>query len=112
MAMRHLMRLIIPTSGLLVTTGFVVQCGGLEKRLPAWATAGTRCQAQALDDDHAGPSSLPERPRVIAEGRVVTYPGAEVVVGTEAAGRIVRLDVREKSVVRRETSSPSSTPTT
>jgi HlyD family secretion protein len=101
MAMRHLMRLIVPTSGLLVTTGFVVQCGGLEKRLPAWATAGTRCQAQALDDDHAGPSSLPERPRVIAEGRVVTYPGAEVVVGTEAAGRIVRLDVREKSVVRR-----------
>jgi RND family efflux transporter MFP subunit len=31
----------------------------------------------------------------------VTYPGAEVVVGTEAAGRIVRLDVVEKSVVRK-----------
>jgi RND family efflux transporter MFP subunit len=38
---------------------------------------------------------------VIAEGRVVAYPGAEVVVGTEAAGRIVRLDVQEKSIVRR-----------
>ena len=48
-----------------------------------------------------------ERPRVIAEGRVVAYPGAEVVVGTEAAGRIIRLDVQEKSVVRQGTSSPS-----
>ena len=38
---------------------------------------------------------------MIAEGRVVAYPGAEVVVGTEAAGRIVRLDVLEKSVVRK-----------
>ena len=37
---------------------------------------------------------------MIAEGRVVAYPGAEVVVGTEAAGRIVRLDVQEKSAVR------------
>jgi RND family efflux transporter MFP subunit len=36
---------------------------------------------------------------VIAEGRVVAYPGAEVVVGTETAGRIVRLEVWEKSVV-------------
>ncbi len=38
---------------------------------------------------------------VIAEGRVVAYPGAEVVVGTEASGRIVRLEVQEKSFVRK-----------
>jgi RND family efflux transporter MFP subunit len=39
--------------------------------------------------------------RVIAEGRVVTYPGAEVTLGTEVAGTIVSLPVKEKSVVRR-----------
>lgn len=46
------------------------------------------------------PVLLQEPPRVVAEGRVVAYPGAEVVVGTEMAGRIVRLDVREKSAVK------------
>jgi HlyD family secretion protein len=39
--------------------------------------------------------------RVIAEGRVVTYPGSEVVVGTEIAGRIITLPVEEKMAVRR-----------
>ncbi len=50
----------------------------------------------------ASESSVPTRPAesVIAEGRVVTYPGAEVVVAAELAGTIVRLVVQEKSVVR------------
>jgi HlyD family secretion protein len=51
----------------------------------------------------AGPGSVavpePRAERVIAEGRLVTYPGAEVVVATELAGTIVRLPVREKSIV-------------
>jgi len=38
--------------------------------------------------------------RVIAEGRVVAYPGAQVVVGSEASGRITSLLVDEKSVVK------------
>ena len=38
--------------------------------------------------------------QVIAEGRVVAYPGAEVVVGSELSGRIVALAVDEKSPVR------------
>jgi multidrug efflux pump subunit AcrA (membrane-fusion protein) len=38
--------------------------------------------------------------RVIAEGRLVAYPGAEVVVGTEVGGTIVRLPVTEMSLVR------------
>lgn len=54
-------------------------------------------------EGRAGPTDAerPEAERVVAEGRVVAYPGAEVVVGTEAAGRIVRLEVEEKSVVRK-----------
>jgi HlyD family secretion protein len=36
---------------------------------------------------------------VVAEGQVVAYEGAEVVVGTEVSGLIIRLTVKEKSAV-------------
>jgi len=39
--------------------------------------------------------------RIRAEGRLVAYPGAQVVVGTEFAGTLSRLLVQEKGVVRR-----------
>jgi HlyD family secretion protein len=39
--------------------------------------------------------------RVIAEGRLVAYPGAEVVVATELPGVVVRLTVDEKDRVRK-----------
>jgi HlyD family secretion protein len=38
---------------------------------------------------------------VRAEGWVVTYPGAEVTVGTDVAGTVVRLLVKEKDKVRK-----------
>ena len=38
---------------------------------------------------------------VAAEGRLVAYPGAEVVVGTDLAGTVVILKVQEKETVRR-----------
>lgn len=38
---------------------------------------------------------------VLAEGRLVPYPGKRVVVGTELAGPLKRLTVREKSVVKK-----------
>lgn len=40
-------------------------------------------------------------PRVVAEGRVVAYPGAEVVVGTDVSGTIETLNVVEKDTVRK-----------
>lgn len=40
-------------------------------------------------------------PRVVAEGRVVTYPGAEVTIGTDVSGTIERLAVDEKESVRK-----------
>jgi RND family efflux transporter MFP subunit len=49
-----------------------------------------------------GPS--PARPvaaSVRGEGRVVSYPGAEVVVGTEIGGTIITLDLKEKDVVKK-----------
>lgn len=56
------------------------------------------------------PAAHPPAPRAVpmvgpsgirAEGRVVPYPGAQVVVGTDAAGTIARLLVSEKSVVKK-----------
>ncbi len=38
--------------------------------------------------------------RVVAEGHVVTYPGAQVVVGTDMAGTVVRLQVQENDEVQ------------
>ncbi len=43
----------------------------------------------------------PEPRQVAAEGRVVTYPGGEVVVGTERSGRLVRVLVDEGDTVAR-----------
>lgn len=40
-------------------------------------------------------------PRVVAEGRVVAYPGAEITVGTDVAGTIEKLNVEEKDAVRK-----------
>lgn len=39
--------------------------------------------------------------RVAAEGRVVTYPGAEVRVGSDRAGRVLEVRVIEGAVVRK-----------
>ena len=39
--------------------------------------------------------------RVVAEGRLVARPGADVTLGSEVAGKIIRLPVDEKSVVYR-----------
>lgn len=42
-----------------------------------------------------------QQPRVVAEGRVVAYPGAEVTIGTDVDGTIARLTVQEKDRVKR-----------
>ena len=42
-----------------------------------------------------------ENNSVVAEGRLVSYPDAQVTVGSDAAGTIDRLAVHEKDVVHR-----------
>ncbi len=49
----------------------------------------------------AKPAAAQETPRVVAEGRVVAYPGAEVTVGSDVSGTIERLAVEEKDAVRK-----------
>jgi multidrug efflux pump subunit AcrA (membrane-fusion protein) len=97
MLMPILQRLALPASGLLLTTGLIWQshAGAWRARLRDWASP-----ARAADG-RTSATEAPASPRVIAEGRVVAYPGAEVVVGTEVAGLIVQLTVQEKSAVRK-----------
>ena len=101
MTAHFFMRLVLLASGLLLTTAFVVQSGTLGKIPPAWTVTGTQPAARPAERGHAGTSKPSAASNVVAEGRVVAYPGAEVVVGTEAAGRIVHLEIQEKSVVRK-----------
>jgi RND family efflux transporter MFP subunit len=73
------------------------------------AVAALQAHAASAPSKHAkkaSPSAAPgaaTRPssRVAAEGRLVAYPGAEVIVGTDLAGTLVILRVQEKAHVRR-----------
>jgi HlyD family secretion protein len=81
--MRFLKWLSLPLAGVLLTIGIVYQ-----------AKLGGMTQPPA-------PLSPLKNTHLRAEGRVVAYPGAEVVVSTDVDGTIVRLLVREKDVVRK-----------
>ena len=65
----------------------------------------TVLQARAVVQPVPAPSietaSLQAAAGVAAEGRVVAYPGGEVRVGAERAGRLVRVLVEEGALVRR-----------
>ena len=77
-------RLLYPVLGLLIVIATVVQVSATRTPRPAKPQAIAKAEA----------------PRVVAEGRVVTYPGAEVTVGSDVAGTIDRLNVEEKQQVR------------
>jgi len=80
------------------------------KQMAVWVIAGVGLLgATMLQAERAGTPAkpLPDKPAaanlapgpVAAEGRVVTYPGAEVVVGAERTGRLVRILVEEGRLV-------------
>lgn len=77
-------RLLYPILGLLIVVATVVQVSAT--RTPNVVKPQATAKA--------------ETPRVVAEGRVVTYPGAEVTIGSDVAGTIDRLNVEEKQQVR------------
>ena len=83
-------RLLWPVLALGLTVLAVLQARATG--FPAHASAGKGSRAAAP----------PPADRVAsAEGRVVTYPGAEVAVGTDLAGTLVSLPVLEKQRVRK-----------
>jgi HlyD family secretion protein len=72
----------------------------------AAARRGARAGGPAVSEGQAGGGSgsnaeTPEAGGVVAEGRLVTYPGGLVVVSSDAAGTITRLPVAEKDHVRK-----------
>ncbi len=84
-------RLLLPLLGLALAVAVAAQVRG------RGTSAATR-QAEAKASTAA---AYAPAPRVTAEGRVVTYPGAEVVVGTDLAGTLVRLAVEELDRVKK-----------
>ncbi len=82
-------RVVLPLAGLVLAA--VVAFQALAAVTPAGKTGSKPAPAAPAQAS----------PHVAAEGRIVAYPGAEVVVGTDLAGTIVLLKVQEKEKVRR-----------
>jgi RND family efflux transporter MFP subunit len=87
-------RVVLPALGLLLAATLSwqairnVKARSVPENLPVAGTTGRHSSARGAD-------------RVIAEGRVVAYPGAEVTVGTEVLGTILSMPAHEKSVVHK-----------
>ncbi len=84
-------RLLLPIAGLGLALAVAAQVHDRSSE-----ASDRRAQAAASTAAANTPS-----PRVSAEGRVVTYPGAEVVVGTDLPGTVVRLVVDELDRVKK-----------
>jgi RND family efflux transporter MFP subunit len=81
--MKRALRYLLPVAGLAAVLAIVFQARG-----PALA--------------ESRPAQAPSLPgRVVAEGRLVSYPGAEVVVSAEVSGTLVALPVAEKQRVKK-----------
>jgi RND family efflux transporter MFP subunit len=83
-------RVVLPAAGLVLAIAITWRS---IQAITNQADAGpVRLQAMAADRPF---------PRITAEGRVVAYPGAQVTVGTEVLGTIVKVAVVEKATVRK-----------
>jgi RND family efflux transporter MFP subunit len=78
-------RILYPALGILILIATVAQVSATRTKTPPPPTA----------------SAVAEKSRVVAEGRVAAYPGAEVTVGSDVAGTIERLAVEEKQHVQK-----------
>ena len=85
--MKPTLRIVLPLAGLAAVLALVLLTRG-----------------PALAEESAAPAAQPSGSRVarvVAEGRLVSYPGAEVVVSAEVPGTLVSLPVEEKQRVKR-----------
>lgn len=65
----------------------------------AWQTLHVSTPGRAPAAERPGPAA--SSGRIVAEGRVVAYPGAEVVVSSEVVGTVINMPVHENMVVGR-----------
>jgi RND family efflux transporter MFP subunit len=76
----------------------VLVLGGIGLAVTAYEWHQARAASPSSETTSVAPRA--ENSRVLAEGRVVTYPDAEVTLGAELAGRLARLEVREGARVK------------
>jgi RND family efflux transporter MFP subunit len=88
---------IVPLLGLTLTVALVGQVRSLKMR----STAATGSASTHASAPMGAAMPAPGAGRVTAEGRLVTYPGAQVVVATDVAGTLSRLLVAERDHVRK-----------
>ena len=90
-------RPLLLIAGLFAVALFALQLKGVF----AGESLASGARKTPADTPVAGPGATARVQRVVAEGRLTTYPGAEVLVGSEVAGTIVTLSVVEKQTIRR-----------
>jgi len=83
-------RVVLPAAGLILAAALI------------WNAVRSLAPGSAANPS-SEPSAALSHPtgRINAEGRVVAYPGAEVTVGTEVLGTIVKMPVMEKTAVHK-----------
>ncbi len=99
----HLLRRIgLPLVGVVLTAGFIAQARAVQTGAKDGAQASAARIAAADPTGAAAglPAGVGADRRIAAEGRLVAYPGADVVLAFDGAGTITRLPVQEKHVVR------------
>ncbi len=84
---------LIPVIGLAFTIALIAQARGFRGKIAAGAPEAPAHQTSAA------PAVAPAR--ISAEGRLASYPGAQVDVGTEVRGTLARVLVAEKDPVRK-----------
>jgi multidrug efflux pump subunit AcrA (membrane-fusion protein) len=94
-----LQRVGLSASGLALTAGLLWQATPIKEQIRERLAKPPT--VSALRSTEASRPTGAVKTRVVAEGRIVAYPGAEVILGSEVAGLIVRLNVQEKSVVHK-----------
>lgn len=94
---RFVSRTALLAAGLAAVGLFVLQMRGLSES----GAAETAPSVSPATGAGSGGVTGVAAERVSAEGRLTTYPGAEVLVGSEVAGTIVSLPVTEKQQVRK-----------
>jgi|CXWL01.1.fsa_nt_gi RND family efflux transporter MFP subunit len=87
--MSVLKKLVLPLVGVLLAVAVMAQVRAARDPGSPPPTPQEQAAAQAASA------------RVVAEGRLVAYPGAEVEVSSELAGVVIRLTVTEKDHVKR-----------
>jgi len=91
---------LLPVFALLLTLVVVLQVRSGQGVASTLSTLGVGSKGKTAASP-AAPAAPPAVGGVMAEGRLVTYPGAQVVVAPEVAGTVIRLAVQEKDRVRK-----------